>query len=103
MTVDIEKLLSIGTPGKKRGSHVWSHGGTTRTAVERVREYALKNPNASQKELERQVRIEACGAVNQETFARTLCDGFSEVGKIIEEKTAVVTVSERPAADSEKK
>lgn len=95
MTLDIEKLRSIGTPGKKRGSHVWNHGGNSRTAVERVQEYAEQHPYASQAALERQARIEACGARNQETFARALTDGLTEVGKVIDERASHVTVSER--------
>lgn len=94
MALDIEKLRSIGVPNKKRGSHVYSEGGNSRTAVERVREYAALNPNASQKELERQARIEACGARNQETFAHALTDGLTEASRIVGAKADMVTVVE---------
>lgn len=86
---------------KRRGSHVWNHGGNSRTAVERVREYAEKNPNASQAALERQARIEACGARNQETFAHALKDGLAEASRIIDAQAALVTVSERAVKPKE--
>lgn len=101
MSHDIEKLRSINVPLKKRGSHVYSNGGNSRTAVERVREYAERNPNATQRELERQARIEACGARNQETFAHALNDGLAEVGRIVSDKAGMVQVAESGGADKE--
>jgi hypothetical protein len=92
--IDLDKIRSIAVPGKKRGSHVYSRGGNSKTAVARVREYSLKNPTASRAEYERQVRIEACGAKNQETFAQALEDGFAEVGRIADEAANSVRVAE---------
>jgi hypothetical protein len=97
VALDIEKIRSIGVPHKKRGSHVYSEGGNSRTAVERVREYAEMNPQASQRELERQARIEACGARNQETFANALKDGLSEASRIVNAQADSVAVAESAA------
>lgn len=63
--------------------------------MERVREYADRNPRATQQELERQARIEACGAKNQETFAHALQSGLVEASLISSANTQAVSVSER--------
>jgi len=101
VSLDLEKIRSIGVPHKKRGSHVYSEGGNPRTAVERVREYAALNPNASQRELERQARIEACGARNQETFAHALTEGLTEASRIVGAKADSVAVAESGATIKE--